>query len=65
MRKPTSQGRISEVAAGLWDTLIERRELAENTQIIVTEQSSYTVETALENASVREKNYYAGCIREI
>lgn len=65
VRKLTPQGRISEVAMGLWDTLIERGVLTRETQVNVFEKSEYAVEVALENASVRESNVYAGCIREI
>ncbi len=65
VKKLTPQGRITQVAAGLWETLIERGSLSENTQVTVFEKSEYTVDVALENATVRESNLYAGCFQEL
>lgn len=65
VKKLTPQGRIHQVATGLWETLIERGDLAGNSQVTITEQSEYTIDVALENATVRESNFYAGCFQEI
>lgn len=65
VKKLTPQGRITDVATGLWECLIERGDLASNTQVTISEKDDYTVNVALENATVRESNFYAGCFEEI
>lgn len=65
VKKLTPQGRIAQVAVGLWETFMERGDLSENTQVTISEKSNYMVDVALENATVRESNFYAGCFQEI
>jgi len=65
VKKLTPQGRITEVATALWETLIERGDIAGDTQVTITEKGDYTVGVALEDATVRESNFYASCFQEV